>query len=69
MNKYLLSLILMMPLSFNVLAQDTDSSEVEEVVVTGIKSSLKDAINIKRSNVGVVDALTAEVLVSSQMEI
>ena len=59
----------MMPLSFNVLAQDTDSSEVEEVVVTGIKSSLKDAINIKRSNVGVVDALTAEVLVSSQMEI
>ena len=50
----------MIPLSFNVLAQDTDSSEVEEVVVTGIKSSLKDAINIKRSNVGVVDALTAE---------
>ena len=34
--------------------------EVEEVVVTGIKSSLKDAIEIKRNNVGVVDALTAE---------
>ena len=60
MKKYLLSLILMIPLSINVFAQDTDSSEVEEVVVTGIKSSLKDAINIKRSNVGVVDALTAE---------
>ena len=50
----------MIPLSVFVLAQDNDSAEVEEVVVTGIKSSLKDAINIKRSNVGVVDALTAE---------
>ena len=50
----------MIPLSVFVVAQDTDSTEVEEVVVKGIKSSLKDAINIKRSNVGVVDALTEE---------
>jgi len=50
----------MIPLSFYVSAQDSDSTDVEEVVVKGIKSSLKDAINIKRSNVGVVDALTAE---------
>ena len=50
----------MIPLSVYVVAQDNESSEVEEVVVKGIKSSLKDAINIKRSNVGVVDALTAE---------
>ena len=49
----------MIPL-FYVSAEDSDSTDVEEVVVKGIKSSLKDAINIKRSNVGVVDALTAE---------
>ena len=60
MKKYLLSLILMIPLSVYVSAQDSDTTDVEEVVVKGIKSSLKDAINIKRSNVGVVDALTAE---------
>ena len=60
MKKYLLSLILMVPLSVFVVAQDSESEDVEEVVVTGIKSSLKDAIEIKRNNVGVVDALTAE---------
>ncbi len=60
MNKYLLSLLVLLPLSFFVQAQDSEEEEVEEVVVTGIKSSLKDAIEIKRKNVGVVDALTAE---------
>ena len=59
MNKYLLSLLVILPASQVVFAQDTDE-EVEEVVVTGYKSSLKDAIDIKRKNVGVVDALTAE---------
>mgnify|MGYP003331049530 CR=1 FL=1 len=51
MKKYLLSLILMVPLSVFVVAQDSESEDVEEVVVTGIKSSLKDAIEIKRNNV------------------
>ena len=61
MNKYFLSLLLMLPLSFVIFAQDNESEDdIEEVVVTGIKSSLKDAIEIKRNNVGVVDALTAE---------
>ena len=51
----------MLPLSFVIFAQDDESEDdIEEVVVTGIKSSLKDAIEIKRNNVGVVDALTAE---------
>ena len=60
MNKYLLSLLVLLPLSIFVQAQDSEEEEVEEVVVTGIKSSLKDAIEIKKKNVGVVDALTAE---------
>jgi len=60
-NKYLLSLMVLLPLSTFVAAQDADDeAEVEEVVTTGIKSSLKDAIDIKRKNVGVVDAITAE---------
>ena len=62
MNKYLLSLLLLLPITF-VVAQDNDENnedEVEEVVVLGIKQSLKDAIDIKRSNVGIVDAITAE---------
>ena len=42
-----------------VSAQD-ESADLEEVVVTGIRSSLKNAIDIKRKNVGVVDAITAE---------
>ena len=61
MYKYLLSLMVILPLSSFVAAQDAeDEAEVEEVVTTGIKSSLKDAIDIKRKNVGVVDAISAE---------
>ena len=61
MYKYLLSLMVLLPLSTFVAAQDAeDEAEVEEVVTTGIKSSLKDAIDIKRKNVGVVDAISAE---------
>ena len=62
MNKFLLSLLVILPASQVLFAQDTneEAEEVEEVVVTGYKSSLKDAIDIKRKNVGVVDALTAE---------
>jgi len=62
-NKYLLSLLLLAPLT-TVIAQESNEKEeeaaVEEVVVTGIRSSLKNAIDIKRKNVGVVDAITAE---------
>ena len=61
MNKFLLSLMVILPLSTFVIAQDAVEDEaIEEVVTTGIKSSLKDAIEIKRKNVGVVDAITAE---------
>ena len=53
--------MVLLPLSTFVFAQDdADEVEVEEVVTTGIKSSLKDAIDIKRRNVGVVDAISAE---------
>ena len=49
MKKYL-SYLFVFILTFNsfVIAQDSEEEEVEEVVVTGIKSSLKDAIEIKR---------------------
>ena len=61
MNKFLLSLLVTLPLSMVVVAQDANEEEaIEEVVTTGIKSSLKDAIDIKRKNVGVVDAITSE---------
>ena len=63
MYKYLLSLMVLLPLSTFVVSQEAEeaeNSEVEEVVTTGIRSSLIDAISIKRENVGVVDAITAE---------
>lgn len=48
----------------SVYAQDTGASAssdvLEEVVVTGIRSSLKRASDIKRSASGVVDAISAE---------
>jgi len=44
-----------------VIAQEeAEDEDVEEVVVTGIKKSLLDAIDIKRNNTGIVDAITAE---------
>ena len=48
-------------LNYSVSAQDTIADEplVEEVVVTGIRSSLKRAMDTKRIQ-GVVDAITAE---------
>ena len=51
----------MLPLSFVNIPQDNESEDdIEEVVVTGIKRSLETAIGIKRINVGIVDAITAE---------
>ncbi|MDI1366275.1 MAG: TonB-dependent receptor [bacterium] len=40
--------------------QATDNQVVEEVIVTGIRASLERSIAIKRSNSGVVDAISAE---------
>ena len=62
MNKYLLSLLLLLPIAFVSADEEADNSEeeVEEIVVTGIKKSLLDAIDIKRSKVGVSEALSAE---------
>ena len=63
MNKYILSLILMLPFSLVTLSQETENDqteEVEEVIVTGIKSSLIDALEIKKNKVGVTEIVTAE---------
>ena len=43
-----------------VFAQDQASEELEEVVVTGLRGSLKASMEIKRDAVGVVDAISAE---------
>jgi len=61
-NKYLLSLLLLLPIAFVTADEEAENSEeeVEEIVVTGIKKSLLDAIDIKRSKVGISEALSAE---------
>ena len=44
-----------------LLAQSSDSEAIlEEVIVTGIRQSMRDNMNIKREAVGVLDAITAE---------
>src|SRR6187402_1402572 len=43
-----------------VYAQDQSSEELEEVVVTGLRGSLKASLETKRDAVGVVDAINAE---------
>jgi len=44
------------------LSQETGEAApmLEEVVVTGIRASLEQAMDIKRNAIGVVDAITAE---------
>lgn len=37
-----------------------ETTEMEEIVVTGLRASLKQAMDLKRDSVGVVDAITAE---------
>lgn len=37
-----------------------EAAEVEEIVVTGFRASLQNALNIKRNEAGVVDAISAE---------
>ncbi len=46
--------------SFYAAAQENSVEEVENIIVTGIRSSLKKAIDIKRDSVQVVDAIVAE---------
>src|SRR6185503_21145805 len=41
-------------------AQEQAGSELEEVVVTGLRGSLKASMEIKRDSTGVVDAISAE---------
>ena len=41
-------------------ADQDDDMILEEVVVTGIRKSLVESMDIKRESVGVVDAVTAE---------
>ena len=43
-----------------VFAQEQASEELEEVVVTGLRGSLKASMEIKRDAIGVVDAINAE---------
>src|SRR6478672_3296243 len=43
-----------------VFAQEQSAGELEEVVVTGIRGSLKQSMEIKRDATGVVDAISAE---------
>ena len=60
-NSAIVALIFSITFSNSLISDEPTESEVlEEVVVVGIKASLKDAIAIKRSNVGVVEAITAE---------
>ena len=63
MKQFLLSLVFLLPVSSYIFTQETEEEnedEVEEIVVTGIKSSLVDAIEIKRNNIGVTEIITAE---------
>jgi TonB-dependent receptor len=41
-------------------AQQPSASDLEEVIVTGQRAALTQAMDVKRSSVGVVDAITAE---------
>src|SRR5262245_65487867 len=43
-----------------VYAQEQSSEELEEVVVTGLRGSLKASMETKRDALGVVDAINAE---------
>ena len=69
MKQFLLSLVLLFPISSHLIAQDTEEeNEVEEVIVSGVKSSLKDAIDIKRKMLVSSMHLQRKILVNFQME-
>jgi len=58
------SIIAMASVSHGAIAQELDdaasSAEIEEVIITGIRGSLKRSMDIKRDGQGVVDAISAE---------
>jgi TonB-dependent receptor len=47
-------------LATTAMAQQAQEAELEEIVVTGLRGSLKASLDTKRDAVGVVDAITAE---------
>ena len=55
-----ISLALGTATAFPIYAQDEGGAVLEEVVVTGIRSSLQRAMDVKRDSYGVVDAISAE---------
>lgn len=52
--------ILLVGMSAHVHAQDAAAAEGEEVVITGIRGALKNAVDIKRNATAIVDAVSAE---------
>src|SRR3954467_9764745 len=44
----------------NASADKSATDDLQEVVVTGLRASLKQSMDIKRDAIGVVDAITAE---------
>src|SRR5688572_18564153 len=50
----------MMGVASGAQAQTQDAGVTEEVVVTGIRGSLKQSIDIKRNSATIVDAINAE---------
>lgn len=56
-NKRLLSTLVATCIASGAYAQD---GAVEEIVVTGIKASLTNSVNVKRESASVVDAISAE---------
>ena len=47
-------------LSSSATAQEVASREVEEVVVTGIRGSLRTSVEVKRNTMEIVDSISAE---------
>ena len=71
MKKYLLSLMVLLPFTAITFAQDAEEAEekdVEEVVTTGIRSSLIDAITIKEITSVLWRQLLLKISVSFLME-
>lgn len=55
-----LSIAMIAALGSSVVAFAQDEEQVEEIVVTGIRGSLAQALDVKRNNTQIVDAIVAE---------
>jgi len=51
---------LTMALSSTLTAQEVKAQEVEEVIVTGMRESLRTSVEVKRNTMEIVDSITAE---------